>query len=162
MRCRSYLVLQAYVPLRASMPRVLHEIEKIKGSRIVSVNEESRRIVASIPGRSVGNVISMCVDTLEGCMVEVKYSCRTHCLRKLASLGFHLAGKIGYGVVNGRIVEVEESKTGVRVKIGRRTSMARVRPPVPPSMFLLEPSEAEGVIQESSGILGRLGEACNG
>ncbi len=162
MRCRSYLVLQAYVPLRVSMPRVLHGIEKIRGSRIVSVNEESRRIVASLPGRSVGKVLSMCMDTLEGCMVEVKYSCRIHCLRKLASLGFHITGKIGYGVVDGRIVEVEEAKAGVRVKIGRRTSMARVRPPVPPSMFLLDPREAERVLQESSGILGRLGEACNG
>ncbi|MCE4602089.1 MAG: hypothetical protein F7C08_00260 [Desulfurococcales archaeon] len=162
MRCRGYLVLQAYVPLRVSMPRVLHVIRKIRGSRIVSVNEESRRIVASIPGSGMEEVVGLCMDSLEGCMVEVKYSCRALCLKKLASQGFHLSGSIGYGVVNGRIVEVEESRAGIRVKIGRRTRSARVRPPVVPSMFLLEPGEAVDALRDSQGILGWLGEACNG
>lgn len=163
MECRGYLVVQAYVPLDASLPRAVRLVEEIRGSRIVSVNEEARRLVANIPAGRARRLLELCNSILYNCLIEVKFTCRAVCLKALASRGFRVAGNIGYGVVDGRIVEVEEVAGGrVRIKIGRRTTGSRPPTPVPPSMFTLGPGEAAEVLGEARGVLDRLGEACNG
>lgn len=162
MDCRGYLVLQAYVPLEASLPRAVRILESRYRARIVGVNEELRRIVANVPISRAGGLIGDCGSILIDCTAEVKYSCRAKCLSGLKAVGFLVRGRIAYGIVEGRLIEVEESRAGVRVKIGRRTTQSRPSPPIPPSMFIHDIGEALRVAGDARRILEFLGGACGG
>ncbi len=155
-------MLQAYVPLEASLPRAVRILESRYKARIVGVNEELRRIVANVPISRARGLAGECGSILVDCTVEVKYSCRAKCLSGLKSIGFLVRGRIAYGIVGGRLVEVEESRAGVRVKIGRRTMQSRPSPPIPPSMFIHDIGEALRVAVEAQRILEVLGGACGG
>jgi len=159
--CRDYVVLTGYVPPGGSIPRVVYLLSS-RGVRVVSVNEELRRIVAVSTFDGVGFLIESCGGLIGDCMFTVKYSCKlSGCSGFLRSIGFTFTGRVAYGVVDGRIVEVEFGRV-VRVKVGRRTRVRRVRPPIPQGVFSHPPGEVLDAVRDAGGIIGFLEDGCSG
>lgn len=148
MACGYYAILLAYVRGDRVFTRVARGIEST-GARIEYLDEASRRIVADVPLRALDSLAGMAGD-FEYATVELKASCRTRlgpgeAARALARAGFRVArapgSAVAYGVVEGRLVEVEVGRGRVRVKLGA----ARERPPPPPvpkALFALSLEEA--------------------
>ncbi len=149
MECIGYLVAQVYVPQEYSMPRALRELEEL--GRILSVNEELRRIAASISIKKARPLARLC-ERMQLCMAEVKYSCRGS-LKPGGLRGFKRQGRVWYGVIKGRVVEVEVLRGRFKVKIGARTRASTINPPVPPSLFTMDIREAMEAIEDSKAVL---------
>ena len=148
MACGYYAILLAYVRGDRMFTRVARAVEAA-GARIEYVDEASRRIVADVPLKALEALAGM-VGDFEYATVELKASCRiraglSEAVRALARAGFKVArapgSAVAYGVVAGRLVEVEVGRGRVRVKVGA----ARDRPPQPPvpkALFALSLEEA--------------------
>ncbi|GAB6148030.1 hypothetical protein [Stetteria hydrogenophila] len=154
-KCGYYVVMLAYVSERFPFARAVRRVEEA-GARIEYMDEVERRIVADVPASRVEGLLSDLAkaNALSSVALEVKSSCRHNAglrvLRSvLRSLGFTQvpgggAGRIYVvGVFQGRAVEVEADESRLRVKVGRRVA-ATPRPPIPPSLFLLDPEDVAG------------------
>ena len=113
---------------------------------ILDVNEDLRRIVASVPASRIVGLQGLIGEYSSAHSIEAKASCRVGDERALKAFleahGFKAVRSGGsivyYGVLGGRLVEVEISRGGrARVKVGAATKAARITMAPPPSLFLL-------------------------
>ena len=122
---------------------------KSLGASIVNVNEESRRIVANVSASGVNELESLIREYTRAHSLEAKASCRVlskEGLKKfLVSRGFKaFKGKgstVFYGVLEGRLVEVEVLEDRAKIKVGSPTRSRRIAMIPPPSAFLLRIDE---------------------
>ncbi len=150
-KCGYYVIMLAYVDEMYPFVRLVRRLEEA-GARLEYMDEVERRIVADIPASIVNNLMEGLLKekALASIAFEVKSSCRHNVdvkvLKKiLKDLGFIVSSKssnreVYIGKYKNRAIEVEAENTRVRIKIGRMT-MGKPRPPIPPSLFLLEPGE---------------------
>ncbi len=160
-KCRRYLVVTGYVDHSKLFTRAYRLLSELSSTQI-RVFEEARRITALIDADKFTSLSRLCRDHLSICMVEVKASCKLSNPNRLVDLlkkqGFTLLRGtktiMAYGVVSGRIVEVEVASGGVKLKVGSRVSGDRVKPPVPGSLFSLDINEATQALEHLSMVLG--------
>ena len=141
MPCSFYVVVTGYVRPDRLFVKAVNELGGL--GLIASINEELRRIVVDVPLRKLSAVKDIAVRYFSGASAYVKASCRIKSKEKLLELlktmGFRIVKHdervMAYGVVSGRIVEVEVLKELARIKVGRRTIARIVSLPVPASMF---------------------------
>ncbi len=143
-RCREEATIIAFVPWDIPLLSVVDLLKGCK-ARIISLNEESRRIVASLPIKE--KCISILRDLLRDGIkfrVEVSAYCRTGggrlsfgCLSEklgMVKLERKARGARAYAVWSNRILVVEDIWGGFSVRVGRVASH------LPP---LLTPSDLE-------------------
>lgn len=152
-KCGYYVIMLAYVNEKYPFVRVVRRLEEA-GARIEYLEEVERRIVADVPASKINeSLIDLTKNkALSSVAFEVKSSCRHNINPKvlksvLKGLGFILSSrsdvrKIYVGKYRGRAVEVEVENARLRVKIGRSTT-GKPRPPIPPSLFLLELNDVQ-------------------
>ncbi len=160
MGCSRYMVTAIYIRPDRLFPKALKSVAGL-GARLEYVDEEQRRIVADVPVSRLDELAEIAEEYSDYVVVEVKSSCKVSdeelpLLREsLKRLGFRLVAKgsslVYTSVFEGRAVSVEVKGRRVSVKVGAKAS-SPPRPPIPPSIFALPPSEA----REALGVLDKL------
>ncbi len=162
MKCKDTFTIVLYVPLEKSLPLVVQEIKNCRG-RILSLNEESRRIVFVTTRKSLASTICRrLIEELGTTRIELSIKCKLSDRRKakkliniLKELGFKkYTGTSGnnyfVGILCSRIVviEIELEKTRLRLKPGKHTSGKRIISPPLPSQLELDLDDLDKAYEE--------------
>ncbi len=132
------------------------------GSGGVRAYEEARRVTAIVDSRRLSDLLGLCREYFASCIVEVKASCKLRDTAGLVKLlkdkGFAISktsnALLAYGVVEGRMVEIEVLRGSVKIKVGSRTRASRIKPPVPSSLFTVPLDEASQALAHLEGVIG--------
>ncbi len=160
--CKAYLVGSFYVRHDRILAKFVKEVRSL-GGRILDVDEVSRAVRARIPLSRFERLYEIASNYIQGSGVEIKISCSAErstlerLARSLRGAGFKFErpsrGLVGYGVVQGLLIEVEAAEARLHVKIGRTTAAARISSKPPPGMFLYNIYEAREVVRLVRGLL---------
>ncbi len=164
--CSVYAVAALYVRPDRLITRAMRLVESL-GGVVLDVDEENRVVRANLSGQALRELSQAAKDLLAASGIEVKVTCRLNMsladsAKHLLSRGFKLEKSdervVGYGVVEGRYVEVEVTADGkAKLKIGRRTPFAkskRVTSKLPPGLFLMSLDEAVEAVGEALRVAG--------
>jgi len=143
MKCKDTVTIVLYVPLEKSLPLVVQEIKNCRG-RILSLNEENRRIVFTTTRKSLASIICRrLIEELRTARIELSIKCKLSDRRRveklidiLKELGFKkYKGSSGnhyfVGILCSRIIviEIELEKMRLRLKPGKHTGGKRIISP---------------------------------
>ncbi len=152
LRCRKYAVITAYLRMEAAWTRTLREVAEAGGDIVVK-DEMTRRIVVNVSKTRIAKILEILLPRSIGVAVEVKAACkpaRLVDLGKLREAGFLAvggrAGRVYYGVLEGRLVMVEKARGSIIVKVGARAG-SRPKSVPPASAFILKPDDAQGALE---------------
>ncbi len=146
--CKEYIILTLKVRKDKLFPKIVKVVENIKG-KIEYINEEDRRITASILTSYLNNIISILQDYSEYVVYEIKSSCRFKdrdlleriLKERLKFRKFKSRSSYAFiGVFNNRIYFIEVKDKKVYIKIGREGNEIPSQP-FSPTLFVFEALE---------------------
>ncbi|MEB3760666.1 MAG: hypothetical protein GSR72_03380 [Desulfurococcales archaeon] len=162
MKCKDTVIVVIYVPLEKSLPIVVQEIKNCKG-RILSLNEESRRIVFATTRKSLtGTICRRLIEGLGTARIELSIKCKLSGRRRAEKL-INSLKKLGFkkytgprrnryfvGILCSRIVafEIEVEKSRLRLKPGKYTWGKRIISPPLPSQLELDLDDVDKAYEE--------------